>query len=1104
MDASLHSPSGRSYATFGRNGYQKPLPVVGAIDSWSSRLLFSNVTPLMELGNERQLDSDDLQSVQGKNKASAASRAFRKHYNQAGQSLAWAIVRSHGSGFLLCGLALVFSTVCSVFAPAVLQHLMEAFSAPELDMHDLVLWLGAFFASRLLNAVVGTQMNYYLKVMALRVAVSLQGLLLWKCMRRSTHSRSAATSVVDMSNLFTSDILSVLEATYVVNKLWILPIQIAVVMAMLYAVIDLAAFAGLAVILLSMLASFAIAKFTGKAFGDIMKRKDQRLKTVKEVFAAIQIIKLNVWEGKFADKICQLRSDELSAVTRYMYATSLSIFTLWSTPLFVSTVSFAVYTIAMGEMLTATQVFTAIALFNALRDPLRDLPTVIQQCIQARVSLGRVSEYLALEEYEPANVIRTDPALPKSVAIAVRDGSFGWDSTAVILKGVDLEVKKGELVVVHGAVGSGKSSLCSALLGEMKKLSGSVFVRGSVAYYSQQSWIQNLTIRDNILFGLEFNAIKYERVLRVCGLRPDLAQFSGGDATEVGQRGVTLSGGQKARVSLARACYADADVLILDSPLAAVDAVVQRDIFDNCICGFLASKTVVLITHSPEVIASKAVNCKVLVEDGKLTVTRCETSQPKQMLAGQPSDEVMEPVTRPENQDKTPQTAGTLVEEEARQAGRVSTRVFMRYFNSLGGIKVCVALCVIQTAWQGFQIGSDLWLSHWTGQQHERNDGEDATRGMRVYAMLSAGSAAMVLARSTTVVLAGLRASRHLSQAMTRSLVKAPLRFFDTNPIGRIVNRYSDDLTIIDFDLPIDFGALLALSFLIVFQLATAVYTVSFLGVLIVPLVIAYVRVGKFYLAPSREVSRLWRTSSSPVLSHITQAEDGVAVVRAFGMNFVERMIAESFARIDTNSNGWLAVAVTTQWFLVRMQLLGSGVVIFIVTALVYLREVVSPDLVGVAFTYALSVDGGLANLVRVWSWLESEMVCPERVLEYASIPAEDSAQALVLEPPELWPHHGSIQFDNVVFNYKEGGAPVLKGLSFDIKSDEKIGIVGRTGAGKSSLTMALFRINELVSGRILIDGVDIATMPLHTLRSRMSIIPQSPVLFKGTLRAYM
>ncbi|DAZ92513.1 TPA: LOW QUALITY PROTEIN: hypothetical protein N0F65_012743 [Lagenidium giganteum] len=900
------------------------------------------------------------------------------------------IANTHGGPFTLCGVAALFSACVGVFAPAVLHHVIDAFAALALDIQDLCVWLGVFFGSRIADAA----------------------------MRRSTTAKSDEDA--DMSNLYASDVENILWAAFDVNNLWILPLQ--------------------------------IAKQTSTAFRNGMKRKDGRMKAIKEVFGAIQIVKLSAWEWKFGDKIRKLRGTEFGAMTRYGVCDG--------------------------------------------NDDLRVLG------ITAVCVVVSPSEDLAIDEFEQTNVDRDGSKFPQDVAIRVDNGSFGWETEHPLLKSVNLTVKKGDLVVVHGTVGSGKSSLISALLGDMEKLSGSVFVRGRTAYYSQQAWIQNMTIRDNILFGLPYNQRKYRQVVEACGLTLDFELFPGGDHTEIG---IHLSGGQKARVALARACYADADVL-LDSPLAAVDAVVQAEIFANCICRLLEHKTVVLVTHAPDIIASDAVNVKIVVDNGQLMWSRKEVKQPRSVFAPELSPRKLKEASAADQDQTSNKVAGRLVDEEQREEGRVSKEIFQQYFTAAGGVTVCLLLALVQTMWQTCQISSDLWLSHWTGEKGVKPEDiqADAEFNMTIYALLGLGAALMVGARAATVAIVGLRASRHLFETMTKSLLGAPLRFFDANPIGRIVNRYSEDVSAVDFMLPFAYGSLLSNSFSTVCQLVTAVYMVNFLGVFIIPLVYLYVKIGNFYLAPSREVSRLLKVSSSPILSHVTQSEEGVAIIRAFGPDFVQRAIDENFARIDVNNMVWFAETVTGQWFQVRMQLLGCGVVIVIVSALVYLHAILSPGLIGLAFTYALSVDGSMSRLVRTWSWVEITMVSPERILEYATIPPEGSQNALVNEPSTQWPSKGTISFDNVVFSYKPETAPVLKGISFDIMNNEKIGIVGRTGAGKSSLTMALFRINKLVSGRITIDGVDISTVPLHRLRSRLSIIPQAPVLFRGTLHAYM
>ncbi|KAI9918417.1 hypothetical protein PsorP6_011269 [Peronosclerospora sorghi] len=1090
------------YATFSHEKDETPQDAVSSLGTASlwSRLFFSYANPLMRVGNARPLEFTDLWDLEADTCAAGAS--WRTMNDTATRSSTpWS--RCMAVAFFSAAL---YSTACTVLAPVVLHHVVTACAAPALDVDDLGAWLGLFFASKLVNALAMTHMRFDLERMALRLTVSLKALLIRKAMRRSVQSKQASKTV-DISNLFTSDVENLLWAAFELNNLWIVPIQLVGVVFLLYTVIDLAAFAGLAVLAASMLVSFLLAKLSGATFEDLMKHKDDRMEKVKEVVHAIHIVKLNAWEDKVAVRIQQLRATELAAIQRFMYLEALNIFVLWGSPLAVSAVSLGVYALVMEQEVTAAKVFTAIALFNVIRDPLRDLPTLIQTCIQSKVSFDRFNEYLALDEFVSTNVTRDDAALPATVALLIRDGTFGWTTNTTLFRDINLTIERGDLVIIHGAVGSGKSSLCSIFLGELHKRAGHVFVRGRVAYYSQEPWIQNMTIRANILFGLSYDPEKYARVISACGLLPDLHQLPGGDATEIGQQGVNLSGGQKARVCLARAGYADADTLLLDSPLAAVDAIVQTQIFRDCICNLLAKKTVVLVTHNADLIASDAANVKVLVHGGELTVARHDVSRPRSSNTHvvSPSyakdDASYDGASRVDINDEN---AGRLVHDEGRAKGHVSNQIFSNYFDSLGGWKVCSCLFVVQTLWQVFQIGSDLWLTHWTSTKETSFQSHESILNLTVYSILGAAAALMVLVRATTVAIVGLRASRHLFDHMTMSLLKAPLGFFDSNPIGRIVNRYGDDMSAVDFILLFAFGNFLALSFFTACQLATAVCTINWLGACILPLVWIYVRIAQFYLAPSRELSRMWKVSSSPVLSHVTQSEEGAVVIRAFGQESVNRMLAEHFVRNDVNSQCWYAETVTAQWFTLRMQLLGCGVVFLVVAGLVYLRDLLSLAMVGLAFTYALSVDSGLASLVQSWSWVEIQMVSPERILEYASIPAEGCDQPLVLEPPASWSRSSTIEFQDVVFSYKQGGAPVLKGLSFRIRNNEKIGIVGRTGAGKSSLTMALFRIHELVSGRILIDGIDIATMPLRSLRTHVSIIPQSPVLFKGALRAYM
>ncbi|GAB9476919.1 Abc transporter c family member 5, partial [Globisporangium polare] len=408
----LHHQDVANTTSSSSSAEKKPAPSQA---SFASRMLFGFVGPLMRVGNERQLNEKDTWELEGENRTAAAFARFSSHYQRHDKSIGRTIWSTYAWSFFLCGLGAALTAARNLLSPAVLNYVINAFAAPELDMKSLVICLGLYFASRIVNAVVAAQSSFAVEMIALRVTVALKSLLFQKAVRRSIQSKTNEEEAVDISNLYTSDVDNILYAALQVNNVWILPVQIGVVVYMLYDVIGAAAFAGLAVITLSMLTSFFIVKVSDHAFEDIMTRKDERMKVIKEVFGAIQIVKLNAWEAKFADRIGKLRALELQSVAKYMYTAAMEIFVMWSTPVFVSAVSFAVYSVGMGQVLTAAKVFTAIALFEAIRDPLTDLPNVIQQLVQAKISINRMAEFLALEEHNPVNVTRVDPAQPEDV-----------------------------------------------------------------------------------------------------------------------------------------------------------------------------------------------------------------------------------------------------------------------------------------------------------------------------------------------------------------------------------------------------------------------------------------------------------------------------------------------------------------------------------------------------------------------------------------------------------------------------------------------------------------------------------------------------------------
>ncbi|CAK4895766.1 unnamed protein product [Aphanomyces euteiches] len=556
-----------------------------------------------------------------------------------------------------------------------------------------------------------------------------------------------------------------------------------------------------------------------------MEQRDKRMKTVNEIFSSIQIIKLNAWEEKFADKLSMERAQELKSVWNLFMWGSFNIVFFYLTPIMVTIASFASYTFVQNETLPASKLFTALSYLTMLKVPFSTLSYTVSTGLQALVSLRRIMEFLNLDEKK--NVVVWTPAtapackfeeyVNANIAVALEDASIGWDTEKPLFKNVNLTIKHGDFVVIHGSVGEGKSSLCAAFLGEMAKFSGNIFVGGRIAYFSQQTWIQNLTIRENILFGKPYDREKYNRVIQAWALTKDLSLFAADDRAEIGQKGINLSGGQKARVCLARACYSDADIFILDSPLSAVDAIVQNKIFTKC---FL------------DIIGSKYLDRLVEVKDGQLAETIVENQnsevepliEPLAVLdmvtsnnAGNSCSILISPsISTPQHAAETELftpvvksighrfgevASGQLILDEERSEGHVSTQVYKNYLEFDG-------------------LATDLWLNLWTGIVYKVTPEEFLNESgyyLAVYALLS--------------LCAAFATSKTLFDQMTNALPRAPMRFFDQNPHGRILNRYTNDIATIDMDIPLSSGFIILTTFSSVCTIATAIYMTNYLVV---------------------------------------------------------------------------------------------------------------------------------------------------------------------------------------------------------------------------------------------------------------------------------
>ncbi|XP_042490493.1 ABC transporter C family member 3-like [Macadamia integrifolia] len=1106
---------------------------------------FSWMGPLLALGYKKTLDIEDVPQLDNCDSAKVVFACFRNKLEfdindngNGGQvttlKLAKSLILSRWKEILWTGLLSIICILASYVGPYLIRDFIQYLISPHKLKYEGYARVFIFFLSKLIKCLSERHLFFRLRKMAIRVRASLFPLIYKKGLKISSQSKQDHTSGENV-NLMSVDVERAGLFSWYVHDIWRVPLQVVLALLILYKRLGLASFVAFIATMILMLANVPLGKLQEKFQGELMDSKDRRMKVTSEALRNMRILKLQGWEMKFLSKIIEVRKFETRWIKRLLYTSAITSFVYLSAPMFVSMVTFG-FCVLMGIPLDSGKILSAIATFEILQEPIYNLPDLISMVVQTNVSLHRIASFLCLNDLQ-TNIVQQLPKDSSKIAVEIVEGNFSWDlhSPTLTLKDLNFQVYCGRRVAICGSVGSGKSSLLSCILGEVPKVSGSIKLNGTKAYVAQSPWIQSGKIVDNILFGKMMDKERYEIILEACSLKMDLELWAFGDQTIIGERGINLSGGQKQRIQMARALYHDADIYLLDDPFSAVDAHTGTHLFKECLQGILGSKTVIFVTHQIEFLSSA--DLILVMRNGEITQTgkyeeilrsgtdfmelvgahenalkdlkfvKCESTL-ENLISAEEDDTMScgksiqdDEEREPENckLEKVFQPEGQLVQEEKREKGGVSLSVYWRYATTAYKGTFVPLIILAQTLFQFLFIASSYWMVLATPVLEDVRPRVRGTTLIFVYAAMFLGSSLCVLIRSMLTVTAGYKIATLLFNKMHLCIFRAPLSFFDSTPSGRILNRVSIDQSAVDTSIPHHIEEFL-ISILGFLGTAIVLSQIAWkMLIVFIPMIVTCIYYQQYYISAARELSRMVGVCQAPIIQHFSESSLGSTTIRCFDQE--ERFMDTNLKLVDGYSRPIFHFSGAMEWLCFRMDMLAS---ITYAVSLIFLisvpKGVLSPGAIGLAVTYGLvfNMQGVIWDLCS----LENKIISIERILQYTCIPSEPPLYIEENKPDHEWPSQGKIEIISLQVRYAPHLPLVLRGLTCTFPGGMKIGIVGRTGSGKSTLVQALFRMLEPTIGQILIDGINISKIGLHDFQSRLSIIPQDPTMFEGTLRS--
>ena len=1063
---------------------------------WIYVILWLWLNPILKLGNQRPLTEEDLFELSPTDESSRLLNKFEinweKFEKENESANTWKIVaKTFWKECFLVGLILFPYIGARVAQPLFLKEIVLSITDPNINSYVGYLYAVGLGLSVLIQALIHHQFFFRTTRVGIHVRIALSSLIYKRLLSLPTRS-IMKTTTGQVINLISNDVSKFEDLSVNIHHIWSGPFEAAIVFGIIWNEIGIPTLFGYAVLLLLV----PLQMFFSKKFGTYRKNTvrwtDKRVRVINEILVGCQIVKMYNWEEPLERVVYDARQNEFQSIRQASRIRAINMGLFFSSMLLVSLATFGGMWL-MGRELKSANIFTVLSLLSMIRYTLTGgLPAGIERMSESIIAARRINQFMNLSKDIQIKQSNNENNT-KIGSIIMKDASFTWGSSQSIeLIGINFNVANGSLIGIIGSIGSSKSSLLSAILGEMSLISGESEVHGRLSYVSQTPWIFAGTIQENILFSKPFEKEKYEKVIKACCLTSDLKSFSSGDLTIIGEKGVNLSGGQKARVGLARAIYTDADIYLFDDPLAAVDSNVSKKIFEDCFSndGILKDKTRLLVTHQIQYLPQ--FDHWILLKEGTIDKQDSFDDQIKELNDDHSNEKKRRDTLLSQSNDQN-----SIIKDETSIVGNVGINIWIKLFTSGYGWIGFIVLIILMLIGEGIYDATNKWLSIWSSPETNQRENVYPI----VYLALALGTTIIGLIRSDYFFHLILCGASRFHNEMFKGVLFSSLRFYESNPVGRILNRFSKDQQVIDELLPITFFDTLQSLIMVLGSIVIIGIANPWVLFILIPLIPTFLWLRRYYLRTSRSVKRIESVTRSPIYALYSSTLSGLMTIRAFRME--NELLKSLLEKIDTNTRASFIFACTSRWFGLRLDLMTCSLTFLTAILSVALRQTIDPASVALGLSYCLTLTAVFQWAVRQSAEVENYMTSAERIDQYSHIPPEQDFDYQEIQPDDQWPRKGKIRFENYKLKYRPELPPVLKGINLKIKSGKKIGIIGRTGAGKSSIFQALFRLIDKSSteGQIFIDGININQISLKKLRSILNIIPQSPVLFSNTLR---